>query len=141
MIAKLTPLSLVSLGLLAALGCAEEADPATSSTTAATRMSADGPRHHRGHDRDHDRAAIDTDGDGTISDAERAAAHQARAAEHFARLDVDGDGRVTEAELAAAPGRGHHRAPAFADLDADGDGGITLDELTRARPPGPPPTR
>ena len=101
MIAKLSPLSLIAFGLLAALGCAEDADPATTTTTAAERMAAseDGRRGHR--DR-HQR--LDTDGDGAISDAERAAAHQARLDGLFADLDADGDGKLTADELAARLG-------------------------------------
>jgi hypothetical protein len=82
-------------------------------------------------------AKHDTDGDGTLSDAERAAAHQARAAERFARLDVDGDGKVTAAEWDAAPSRGHRR-PALAELDGDGDGALSLAELQAHQPPRPP---
>lgn len=141
MIAKLSPLSLITFGLLAALGCAEEADPATTTTTAADRMAAadDDRRGHRDRDRGpRDRLAkLDTDGDGAISDAERAAAHQARAAEVFARLDVDGDGKVTATEWDAAPGRGHRR-PALADLDRDGDGALSLEELRAHQPPRRP---
>lgn len=64
----------------------------------------------------------------------------------FAAIDTDGDGFVSEAEfnshraerhaaMAAAgkPMKGLATAPAFADVDSDGDGKVTEAELTAAQ--------
>ena len=82
-------------------------------------------------------AKFDADKDGTLSDAERAAAHQARVGELLARLDADGNGALSEAEWQAGPG-GRRHAPAFATVDANHDGALSLDELTAMKPPGRP---
>ncbi len=72
----------------------------------------------------------DADGDGVITEAEMAAAAQARVARRiakkFARMDRNGDGRVERAEF---DDRG---AAQFARLDTDGDDRVTLEEI-RAR--------
>ena len=47
---------------------------------------------------DERKAKLDTDGDGKISDAERKAAHE----NMIARLDTNGDGEISEAEHKAA---------------------------------------
>jgi hypothetical protein len=77
---------------------------------------------------------LDTDGDGTISDAEREAMQARREAmraereaEMIARLDSDGDGAVSDAERAAA--RVARAEDMKARLDADGDGKLTTAEL------------
>lgn len=129
MIAKLSPLSLLALGLLASFGCAEDAEPATTSTIPAERLAGadDGRRGHRDRDQ-----RLDTDGDGAVSDAERAAAHQARIDGLFADLDADADGKLTADELAAQPGR---RGPDLARLDTDGDGALSKAELAAGKPP------
>ena len=73
-------------------------------------------------------AQIDTDGDGKISDAERAAAMKQRAEQMRSRLDTNNDGKLTPEELAAAPGRRmHFDDPAALDTNKDGD--ISADEL------------
>jgi len=75
-------------------------------------------------------AAMDTDGDGEISEAELEAARQRRKDEIEARLDTDGDGTVSEAERAAAR---RERAEALhTRLDGDGDGKLTAAELEHA---------
>jgi Ca2+-binding EF-hand superfamily protein len=75
-------------------------------------------------------ARLDTDGDGVISDEERAALRAQRRAELQARLDRDGDGTVTDAERLTAR---LERAEAMtARLDADGDGALTIEELENA---------
>ena len=60
----------------------------------------------QGHRQGPDFAAMDTDGDGTVSLAEFTAFAQERAATRtarmFARVDADGDGMVTLAEIEAA---------------------------------------
>ena len=75
-------------------------------------------------------ARLDTNGDGVISDEERAAAARERIAGMHARLDSDGDGKLTPAELANAPGRMHFDDPAAVDTNHDGD--ISADELAAA---------
>jgi hypothetical protein len=75
-------------------------------------------------------AKIDSDGDGKISEAERAAAMQERVANMHARFDLDGDGKLTPAELAAGRGRLRFEDPATLDTNHDGD--ISTDELAAA---------
>ncbi|HET9621676.1 MAG TPA: hypothetical protein VFP84_09935 [Kofleriaceae bacterium] len=70
---------------------------------------------------------MDTDGDGVVSDEERAAAIKQRMNRVRDRLDGDGDGKLTPAELAAAPGRMHFENPEA--LDTNHDGNIDADEL------------
>ena len=74
------------------------------------------------------RGAIDSDGDGVISDAERAAAVRNRATAIQTRLDADGDGKLTPAELASARGR-MMRFDDPTALDTNHDGDISADEL------------
>ena len=106
--------------------------------------------------------AMDTDNNGVVTAAERAAARQARQAEHadrrFARMDANSDGVISRAEFDAARdhrgerrhGRrgmgGHHgqagdivisdmqarMAERFTQLDANNDGFVTSEER-RAR--------
>jgi hypothetical protein len=73
-------------------------------------------------------AAIDTDGDGKISDEERAAARKVRAEQMLKRLDTNGDGKVTTEELAASSMRRFD--PATVDTNKDGE--ISVDELAKA---------
>ncbi|MEZ4403007.1 MAG: hypothetical protein R3B06_23495 [Kofleriaceae bacterium] len=124
-------LSLAALGVTVALSsaCTEDAGPATPQTTAAARVD-DGARGGR-----HPGPAVDTDGDGVVSDAERAAARAAHVDQLFARLDADGDGALTAAELAAGPTRKRGPGLDLARLDADGDGQVTKAELLAAGPP------
>jgi type IV secretory pathway VirB10-like protein len=70
---------------------------------------------------------LDANGDGVVSDEERAAAMQQRVTSMRTRLDADGDGKLTPAELANAPGRMHFDNPAALDTNHDGD--ISADEL------------
>jgi hypothetical protein len=72
-------------------------------------------------------AKLDTNGDGVVSDDERAAAMKQRVTAMHERLDTDGDGKLTPAELANAPGRMHFDDPAALDTNHDGD--ISADEL------------
>jgi hypothetical protein len=73
---------------------------------------------------------IDANGDGVVSDDERAAAIRERVANLRARLDTDGDGKVSPAELASARGRMRFDDPAALDTNHDGD--ISADELAAA---------
>ncbi|MBS1121078.1 MAG: hypothetical protein H6Q90_3306 [Deltaproteobacteria bacterium] len=70
-------------------------------------------------------AALDKDGDGSISAEERATIRQQRAETMYARLDADGDGKVTAAELAASP----IRRIDLSRADTNKDGVITVEEL------------
>jgi Ca2+-binding EF-hand superfamily protein len=78
-------------------------------------------------------AAIDSKGDGRISQAE----YTAYGRTLFVRLDRDGDGRITRAEFlepsstAAQPADPGARI--FGLLDRNGDGVITVDEMDAAR--------
>jgi hypothetical protein len=76
-------------------------------------------------------ARIDANGDGVISDEERAAALQQRVTAMRTRLDADGDGKLTPAELANARGR-MMRFDDPAALDTNHDGDISADELAAA---------
>jgi hypothetical protein len=97
------------------------------------RPSADDPPRDMATEREEWRkrrlARLDTDGDGAISDEERAAAMRERLANVRARLDSDGDGKLTPAELANARGRMHFDDPA---IDTNHDGDISADELAAA---------
>ena len=80
----------------------------------------DGHRHGRIE-------SMDTDGDGKISDEERAAAMKQRSEKMRARLDTNNDGKLTPDELANAKGRMRFDDPASLDTNHDGD--ISADEL------------
>lgn len=90
----------------------------------------DTPRGNREDWRKRRDAKLDANGDGIVSDEERAAAMRERAATMRTRLDADGDGKLTPAELANAPGRMHFDDPAAIDTNHDGD--ISADELAAA---------
>ncbi len=87
-------------------------------------------------------AEYDTDGDGVLSDEEKAAAKEAREAARQAFIDVhdtDGDGVLNEEERAAArEAREAERARAkeerFNEIDGDGDGEVSQEELATALP-------
>lgn len=80
--------------------------------------------------RERRKARLDTDGDGVISDEERAAAMHERLANVHARFDTDADGKLTPAELANARGPMRFDDPAALDTNHDGD--ISADELAAA---------
>lgn len=67
----------------------------------------------------------DSDKDGTLSDAEKKAAHEKHAAERFAKGDKNGDGVLTQDEL---PPRFGER---LFKLDANKDGKLTREELAK----------
>jgi len=75
-------------------------------------------------------AKLDTDGDGKISEQERAAALHDRVVNMHARLDTDGDGKLTPAELGAGRARMRFDNPEALDTNHDGD--ISADELAAA---------
>jgi hypothetical protein len=72
-------------------------------------------------------AELDKDGDGKVSDAERANALHDRADQMRRRFDANHDGKLTPDELANARGRMRFDDPAALDTDHDGD--ISADEL------------
>ncbi len=83
-------------------------------------------------------AALDTDGNGTLSAAELVAFMSAeeqrrierRVAAMMERFDADGDGELGAAELAAGHGMGMGMAGQMFDrADADGDGTVTRAEF------------
>lgn len=89
---------------------------------------------HRGQLRQHLLEKFDTDKDGKLSEAERAAAKQARKG----KVDTDKDGKVSEAERdaarAALSARLKDKHPKlFAKVDTDGDGTISREEGQAAR--------
>jgi hypothetical protein len=71
----------------------------------------------------------DQDGDGAISEHERAAMRRGRVAATFAAIDSDGDGALDPDEVAQAPGRARRILSDFAAADADGNGRISEAEL------------
>ncbi len=155
----LKSLSIV-LALATALGCKTDNAPATGTASGASGATAgatsmkgrsgkielpaqrpalptDDPDDDRGatvqgreERRQQRMAAMDTDGDGEVSDAERLAARAARDAEIKARLDKDGDGTVSEAERAAS--RLERAEGLHVRLDVDNDGQLTAGELANA---------
>jgi Ca2+-binding EF-hand superfamily protein len=72
-------------------------------------------------------ARMDKDGDGKISDEERAAAMKERTDRMRQRLDTNGDGKLTPDELSNTKGRMKFDDPAALDTNHDGD--ISADEL------------
>ncbi len=74
---------------------------------------------------------FDNDGDGQLSDSERAAMRQERAQRMVGRLDSDGDGRISADELAASRMGGRID---FATADTNHDGYLSPDELAAAMP-------
>jgi len=72
-------------------------------------------------------AQMDTNGDGVISDEERATAMTERVNAMHARYDTDGDGKLTPKELSAARGRLRFDNPEALDTNHDGD--ISPEEL------------
>ena len=72
-------------------------------------------------------ARFDKDGDGKLSDEERAAMMKDRTEKMRQRLDTNGDGKLTPDELANTTGRMHFDDPAALDTNHDGD--ISVDEL------------
>jgi hypothetical protein len=136
--------------LFAACGSSNDSKPTTSSDQAPARNAAppgpmarqmppdrNQPPDRQMPSRDDRRQQMmqqfDKDGDGQLSDDERAAMKAARAQDMFQRLDADGDGKVTQAELDAAPGRGR-RMIDLATADTDHDGALSAAELTAAMP-------
>lgn len=83
-----------------------------------------------GDSRERRRDRLDGDGDGVVSDQERATALNDRAAILRDRLDADGDGKLTPTEIGSGPGPMRFDDPAA--LDADHDGDISADELAAA---------
>lgn len=89
-------------------------------------------------------AQYDTDGDGTLSETEKAAMKadmEAKRQELIAKFDTDGDGVLNAAERAAA----HAAMQAaklealkakFVSLDTDASGGLSLAEFTAGAPTG-----
>ncbi|MFN7919534.1 MAG: hypothetical protein U0Q16_05520 [Bryobacteraceae bacterium] len=93
----------------------------------------EGGRGGPGGFRDPITAALDTDGDGTVSQAEIA-----NSAQSLAKLDRNNDGRITEEEVRpnfGPGGPGGRRNPAemasrmMEEWDANGDGKLTKNEL------------
>ncbi|MDA8584907.1 calcium-binding protein [Rhodobacteraceae bacterium] len=74
---------------------------------------------------------LDADGSGEITAEDLKALRDAR----FAELDTDGNGSASEAEYtaAAASRAGEQAAARFARLDADGDGTLSRDVLENRR--------
>lgn len=76
---------------------------------------------------------FDADGDGKLSEEERAtakAAMAARKAEFMARVDTDGDGEISEDEKKAA------KEAFMAQYDTDGDGKLNEEERKAAKEAG-----
>jgi Ca2+-binding EF-hand superfamily protein len=86
----------------------------------------------------------DTDGDGTLSDTEKTAMHEARKAEMLKKYDTDSDGTLSDSEKEAMkkdmPPMGGRRGPGMNDgkmpqemltkYDTDGDGTLSDTEKT-----------
>jgi Ca2+-binding EF-hand superfamily protein len=129
---KILAAAFLIAGTAAFAGQAEDARP----------MHAKGERHAKMIER------FDADGDGKLSDAERATAKQtwlaenpekaAKHAEKIKRFDKDGDGQLNDTERAAAKsemkGRGEKfRERAIKRFDKNGDGVLNKRERAHAR--------
>ncbi len=121
---------LLSIALcLSALGACTKKD--ASDPPAARESAASDDRHDRREARMKEmEAKLDTNGDGVVSDEERAAGIHKRAEAMHAKLDANGDGKLTPDELGAAKGRMKFDDPAALDTNHDGD--ISADELAAA---------
>lgn len=77
-------------------------------------------------------ATMDTDGDGSINEAEFVAKAQAdaqeRAAAMFARLDADGDGVLSQ-DVLQSRSRGGNPERMISRLDTDDSGGVSAEEF------------
>ncbi|GAJ92432.1 hypothetical protein RRH01S_03_05070 [Rhizobium rhizogenes NBRC 13257] len=97
--------------------------------------------------------AMDTDGDGNISEAEFVAARPSDVSEEqatnlFASFDTENTGSLTESQLASAMQSGQQPPPPpaggppsddqlssmFSEMDTDGDGSVSEAEFVAARP-------
>jgi Ca2+-binding EF-hand superfamily protein len=74
---------------------------------------------------------LDTDGDGEISEEERAAARAKRDAAMVERLDTNKDGKVDDAERDVA--RKDRATDMHARLDKNGDGKLSVEEMQTGR--------
>jgi hypothetical protein len=74
--------------------------------------------------------AFDTDGDGKLSEDERAKMLSARAGAMLARIDSNGDGVLSKAEVDASPAA--QRLGDFAAADTDHNGTLSVDEFGTA---------
>lgn len=89
-------------------------------------------------------AEFDTDGDGVLSDAEKAAmkaAMESKKEEFIAKHDADGDGVLNSEERAAAKAamEAAHAAKIttkFEELDTDSSGGLSAAEFAAGAPEG-----
>ncbi len=82
-------------------------------------------------------AGLDTDGNGVLSEAELLATANERAAERVARmlerLDTNEDGGVSQAEMdVVRRGGGEISERAFERIDADEDGAVSAEEFADA---------
>lgn len=129
--------ALLAIAIL--VGC-KKSEPAPASDPAPTATEREGaagssaqgaaPAGPSGERRARMMKELDTNGDGVISDDERAAGHKKRIEGMRARLDTNGDGKLTPEELAAATGRMKFDNPT--ELDTNKDGDISADELDAA---------
>lgn len=71
---------------------------------------------------------LDTNNDGVLSKDEMKAAREKMRARRISKIDTDGDGRISRAEAAAHP----KLAQNFDRIDTNGDGFLSKDELRAA---------
>lgn len=71
---------------------------------------------------------LDTNKDGVLSKDEMKAAKEKMKARHMSKMDTDGDGRISRAEATAHP----KLAENFDRIDTNGDGFLSKDELRAA---------
>ena len=77
------------------------------------------------------KAQFDTDGDGTLNDAERALFRAEKQRKRFAEIDTNGDGQISFAEQSVASEK--RRSKMIARFDQDGNGELNEAERQIAK--------
>ena len=135
-------LTLTTAALIAALGATQLVAQERGERMDFATLDADGSGEITVEDldalRDNRFADIDTNGDGSVTEAEFVAHAEAkardRAAQMFDRLDADGDGALSRDVLESRSGRGGDRMERMLSrVDTDNSGGVSEEEFEVAK--------